>query len=144
MGVPYDAAMDLRVPGGSSGFLASLWGDRDDDERMFQELDTADVLSDVAAQDVVDALGQLYEGNFEFVGLESEDGWVQTADTRGGYFFERSVADDDVVRFPSVLSAEQLTDAFLRFYEGDVDAGLDWTAAPVVAETKPKRGWFRR
>ncbi len=136
--------MDLRIPSGGSGFLASIWGGDDPDDRSFLEEDSADILPDVGPSDVTDALGQLYEGNFEYVGLNGEDGWIQTADTRGGYVFERSVSDDDVVQFPSVLSAEQVTDAFLRFLGGDIDAGLDWEAAPVVAETKAKRGWFRR
>ncbi len=135
--------MDLRIPSGGGGFLESSWAD-DDDDRSFLTEDSADILSDVSPQDVVDALGQLFGGNIEYVGLNGEYGWIQTADTRGGYVFERSVSDDGVVQFPAVLSSQQVQEAFAAFLAGDLDAGLDWAAAPVVAEPKPKRGWFRR
>lgn len=136
--------MDLRVPSGGRSLLSWWGGDSDDDARSLIEEDSADVFSDVSTEDVADALGQLFDGNFEYVGLEGEDGWIQTADAPGGYVFERSVSDDGVVAHPVTLSADEVRAAFLAFHGGDVDCGLDWSAAPAGAGPKPKKGWFRR
>jgi hypothetical protein len=133
--------MDLRIPSGGGGFLST--DDADDDRRWLRE-DSADIVADASAEDVTDALAQLFAGNFEFVGLNGDDVWIQTADLGGGYVFERAVSDDGPVPHPETLSADQLQDAFLRFHAGDVDAGLDWAAASTVSERKPTRGRFRR
>lgn len=131
--------MELRLPGGS-GFLDDLL---DGSGRPRVERDNADFVVDPNPSEVAGVLGQLFEGCIEYVGLNGDVAWIQTADAGRGYILERNLGDD-VVQFPSVLTAEQVQAAFLAFHAGDVHCGLDWAAAPVVAEPKPKRGWFTR
>jgi hypothetical protein len=100
-------------------------------------------VADVRPDDVVVALGHLVAGDYEFVALEGEIAWLQTADVPGGYVLERSFGGPEPEAQPSPLSADQVQAAFLAFLAGDVNCGLPWPE-PAPVEPKKKRGFFRR
>lgn len=104
--------------------------------------DDADHLANVQPHEVVEALGSMFRGNIEYVGLNDEVAWIQTAPEGHGYVFERSGPDGGLVQFPSLLTAEQIQAAFLAFLAGDIDAGLSWPVAPAAAPKKKR--WFGR
>jgi len=133
--------MELRLPSGFGGVFADLFVH---DHRAISLQDTADIWPDVEANEVVAALQQLFEGSIEYVGLIGDMSEIQTADEGGGYILGRDHFGAGFVRYPSILTAEQVQAAFLAFHTGDRDCGLSWAAAAPVEEPKKKRSFFRR
>ena len=104
--------------------------------------DDADHLANVRPNELVDALGSMFRGELEYVGLNDDIAWIQSAQEGDGFVLERSGPDGGLVQYPQLLSAEQVQAAFLAFLSGNLDAGLQWPAAPP-APPKKKR-WFSR
>ncbi len=132
--------MDLRIPGGGYDGIDRFFGL---DDLPAHQKDMAREVYHATEEDVVDSLAQLFQGNFEFVGLNDKVAWIQTADAgRGGYVLELSTDGTALHQYPVALSPEQVQAAFLAFLRGDPNCGLVWTIeAPLVA-TPRKRRWY--
>lgn len=94
-------------------------------------------------EQVVAALRHLVDGDVEFVGLEGDIAWIQTAEVPGGYVLERGFGGPVPEAQPAPLTADAVQSAFLAFLAGDVTCGLDWPEPPP-AEPKKRRGFLRR
>lgn len=134
--------MQLRLPDGGFDIFDLFRSEQD--HRPMSQRDTADHYDNVSAEDIVSVLQLMARGDLEYVGLNDDIAWIQTADTGGGYVFERNLDGDTLEQFPSTLSIEQVTTAFLAFFHGDPNCGLVWPIGAPVVETKPKRRWFGR
>jgi hypothetical protein len=134
--------MQLRLPDGGFDIFDLFRSEQD--HRPPSQRDTADHYDNVSDEDVVHVLQMMAGGELEYVGLNDDIAWIQTADAGQGYVFERNLDGDTLEQFPYALTIDQVTAAFLAFLHGDLNCGLVWPVGTPVVETKPKRRWFGR
>jgi hypothetical protein len=126
--------MELRVPSGGAGD-----GLADGAHQLAD--DDATIIPDATPEQVNQMLTLLFDGSIEYVGLQDDTAWIQTAEAPGGYVVERKLAGSAIVAHPDPLTAPWIASVFQTFLAGNVDGGLTWAEAPPEPK---KKGWFRR